>query len=116
MICTDPAPLAPVDRRASASRTATTTTGLTVYGCTHDEAALFRALAPRAGVLVTLTEMAPSEANAELTRGDQSVSVSHRTPVSDATLRALHAAGVRHLSSRSIGLDHVDVDLSLIHI
>ena len=111
MTCTDPAQLAPPGRRASTSRTATKT-GLTVYGCTRDEAALFRVLAPRFGVVLTLTEAAPSAANAELARGDESVSVGHRTHLSNSTLRALSAAGVRHLCSRSVGLDHVDVEFA----
>jgi len=101
--CTDPAQLAHPGRRAG------TATGITVYGCTREEAALFRALAPRYGVLVTLTDAAPSEANAELARGDQCVSVGHKTSVSNATLRALGEAGVRHVCARSIGLDHIDV-------
>jgi len=105
--CTDPPQLALHGRPAATSRP-TARTGITVYGCTRDEAALFRVLAPRFGVLATITDAAPSEANAELARGDQSVSVGHRTPVTNATLRALSEAGVRHLCARSIGLDHID--------
>jgi len=84
-------------------------TGITVYGCARDEAALFRVLAPRFGVLPTITDAAASETNAELALGDVCVSVGHKTPVTHATLRALSRAGVRYLSTRSIGDNHIDV-------
>jgi D-specific alpha-keto acid dehydrogenase len=88
---------------------ALTTTGVTVYGCAPDEAVLFRELAPRFGVLASVTEAAVSEANAELALGARCISVDHKTPIGDATLRALSRVGVRYLSTRSIGNNHVDV-------
>jgi D-specific alpha-keto acid dehydrogenase len=84
-------------------------TGLTVYGCARDEAALFRVLAPRLGVLPTITDAAVTETTAELALGDQCVSVGHKTPVTNAALEALSGAGVRYLSTRSIGSNHIDV-------
>jgi D-specific alpha-keto acid dehydrogenase len=80
-----------------------------VYGCGPDEAALFRTLAPRFGVLPTLTHAPLSTANVALSRGNRSVSVGHKTRIDDATLRALSRAGVRYVSTRSIGFDHIDV-------
>jgi len=80
-----------------------------VYGCTRDEAALFRVLAPRLGVLATLTDAPLSETTAELARGDRCVSVDHRTPVPRGALAALGRAGVSHLWTRSIGDDHIDL-------
>lgn len=85
------------------------TTGITIYGCGRDEAALFREAAPRLGLLPTITPDAPSEANAELAHGNRCVSVSHRSPVTHATVRALGRAGVRYISTRSIGSNHIDV-------
>ena len=84
-------------------------TGVTVYGCARDEAALFHELAPRLGVLPTITEAAVSEANVELAIGDRCISVGHKTPITTATLRALSRAGVRYLSTRSIASNHIDV-------
>ena len=81
-----------------------------MFGCARDEAALFRVLAPRFGVLLTITDAPVSEANVELALGDQSVSVGHKTRITNSTLRALGRAGVRYVSARSIGLDHVDVE------
>jgi D-specific alpha-keto acid dehydrogenase len=84
-------------------------TGLTIYGCEHDEAVLFRELAPRFGLRPTITAAALSEANVERAFGNRCVSVGHKTQVTRRTLDALCAAGVEYLSTRSIGLDHIDV-------
>jgi D-specific alpha-keto acid dehydrogenase len=72
--------------------------GMTIYGCEPDEAVLFRELAPRFGVLPTITEAAVSEANAGLAAGNRCISVGHKTQ-----------AGVRYISTRSIGFNHIDV-------
>lgn len=83
--------------------------GITVYGCGPDEAALFRELAPRFGVALTITEAPVSELNADQTSGNRCASVGHKTPVTDDTLRALRRAGVAYISTRSVGSDHIDV-------
>jgi len=85
-------------------------TGITVYGCEPDEAALFRDMAPRFGVTPRITADPVSEATSALARGHRCVSISHRTRVSDATLLALRRAGVGYVSTRSIGYNHLDVD------
>jgi D-specific alpha-keto acid dehydrogenase len=84
--------------------------GITVYGCGPDEAALFREVAPRSGVEPTITEAAVSAANIELASGNRCISVSHKTPVTNSTLLALSRAGVRYVSTRSIGYNHIDVN------
>lgn len=93
---------------ASASR-AVSTTGITVYGCERDEALLFRDMAPRFGVVPTITREAASEANTELAAGNRCISVGHKTRITRATLTALSRAGVEYLSTRSVGYDHIDV-------
>ncbi|MFA3877485.1 D-lactate dehydrogenase VanH [Streptomyces sp. MMCC 100] len=85
-------------------------TGITVYGCGRDEAALFRRTALRLGVRVTLTEAAVSEGNVGLSSGNQCISIGHKTPVTRATLLALRQAGVTYISTRSIGYNHIDVE------
>jgi D-specific alpha-keto acid dehydrogenase len=85
-------------------------TGITIYGCGQDEAVLFREMAPRCGVTPTITQAPVSEANAELASGNQCVSVGHKNRVTNATLSALARAGVRYVSTRSIGFDHIDVE------
>lgn len=98
--------------RSPASSPGLPACGLTIYGCGPDEAALFRELAPRFGVAPTITEAPVSEANVDLAAGNRCVSVSHQTPVTGATLRALRRTGVRYLSTRSVGYDHIDVALA----
>jgi D-specific alpha-keto acid dehydrogenase len=83
--------------------------GITVYGCGQDEADLFRDMAPRFGVLPTITEAAVSEANVALAVANRCVSVGHKTQVTNSTLLALSEAGVAYISTRSIGYNHIDV-------
>lgn len=85
-------------------------TGITVYGCEPDEAALFREMAPRFGVRPVITDAPVSEANAELASGNRCISVGHKTRIAGATLLALSRAGVTYISTRSIGYDHIDVE------
>lgn len=85
------------------------TIGLTVYGCERDEAALFGELAPGFGVAATLTEAPLSVANAGLAAGNRCVSVGHKTRIARDVLSALRQAGVRYISTRSIGVNHIDV-------
>jgi D-specific alpha-keto acid dehydrogenase len=84
--------------------------GITIYGCGQDEAALFRELAPRLGVVPTITEAAVSEGNVGLALGNRCISIGHKTHVTNATLLALSAAGVTYISTRSVGYNHVDVE------
>ncbi|WP_442973612.1 D-lactate dehydrogenase VanH [Saccharothrix sp. NRRL B-16314] len=82
---------------------------MTIYGCGQDEVVLFRQLAPRFGVLPTITEAAVSEANVELALGQRCISIGHKTRVENATLLALSRVGVEYVSTRSIGYNHIDV-------
>ncbi|HTW97241.1 MAG TPA: NAD(P)-dependent oxidoreductase [Acidimicrobiales bacterium] len=83
---------------------------VTVYGCRQDEAALFGELAPRLAIWPTITDDPVSEANIGLARGSRCISVGHKSPVSDSVLLALREAGVRYLSTRSVGYDHIAVE------
>lgn len=83
--------------------------GITVYGCERDEAAVFREVSPRFGVVPTVTGAAVSEANVELASGNRCISVGHKTPVTSSTLLGLSRAGVSYVSTRSIGYNHIDV-------
>ena len=83
--------------------------GITIYGCGPDEAELFHAMAPRFGVVPVVTDAAVSEATAELAVGNRCISVSHKSHVTNPTLRALSSVGVAYISTRSIGSNHLDV-------
>jgi D-specific alpha-keto acid dehydrogenase len=85
------------------------TLGITVYGCGEDEAALFREIAPRFGVVPTITAAAVSEDNIGLAFGNRCISIGHKTQVANPTLLALSEAGVTYISTRSVGCNHIDV-------
>lgn len=85
------------------------TIGITIYGCAPDEAALFRELAPGLGVVPTITDAPASESTVELASGNRCISVSHKTRITNPTLRALGAVGVEYISTRSGGYNHIDV-------
>lgn len=70
---------------------------------------MFRDLAPRFGVTLTITEAAASEANVELALRNRCVSVGHKTRITNSTLLALSEAGIRYVSTRSVGYNHIDV-------
>jgi D-specific alpha-keto acid dehydrogenase len=57
-----------------------------------------------------VTDVAVSEDNVELAAGNRCISVGHKTHITNATLLALGEAGVRYISTRSIGYNHLDVD------
>ncbi len=94
---------------AASSSSAAPTTGVTIYGCGQDEARLFEQMAPRFGVVPTLTAEAMSEGNVALADGNRCVSVGHKTRIADSTLLALSRIGVTHITTRSIGTNHLDV-------
>ncbi len=83
--------------------------GVTVYDCDPDESVAFREIAPRFGVMPTITEEPVSQHNYELALGNKCISVGHKTRIGNSTLRALSHAGVRYLSTRSVGCNHLDV-------
>ena len=84
--------------------------GITVYACEQDEAALFDELGPRLGVTPTITSAAASVATVISVPRNRCVSVGHKSEITGTTLRALREAGVEHVSTRSIGFDHIDLD------
>lgn len=83
--------------------------GMTIYSCGPDEEALFRELAPRFGVVPTITQAALSEATVDLAAGNRCVSVGHKTRIENSSLLALSRAGVTYISTRSIGYNHIDM-------
>src|SRR5215467_6743001 len=83
--------------------------GSTIYGRDPDEAVLFREMAPRFGVTLTITEAAVSEANFELASANRCISVGPKTQVTNCPLLALSRVGVECISLRSIGYNQIDV-------
>ena len=85
---------------------------VTIYGTDRDEAALFREKAPYFGITPVITAAAVSDTTTELAAGARCVSVSHRSPLTKSHLAELSRVGVGYVSSRSIGLDHIDVEFA----
>ena len=70
---------------------------------------MFRDVAPRLGVVPTITDAAVSEATIGLALGNRCISVGHKAHITNSILLALSRAGVTYVSTRSIGYDHLDV-------
>ena len=100
------------DHAPTSPRAATVpTTGITVFECDQAEAELFRDLGARLGVVPTTTTEAPTESNvAALAAGNRCICVGHKSRIPHATLVALRRTGVRYISTRSIGFDHIDLE------
>jgi D-specific alpha-keto acid dehydrogenase len=96
----------------AAAPTPAPTTGITIYGCEPDEAAVFRGLAPRYGVVPVITDAPVCEDNVDLASGHRCISVGHKSEVTNATLLALSRAGVKYVSTRSVGCNHIDVQFA----
>ncbi|MDR1060978.1 MAG: D-lactate dehydrogenase VanH-A [Clostridiales bacterium] len=84
--------------------------GIAVFGCERDEADAFGELSPRFGVSPAITGEPVSARGAALARGCRCVSVSHKSRVCEPSLAALREAGVKYVSTRSAGVDHIDVE------
>jgi D-specific alpha-keto acid dehydrogenase len=95
---------------AFSSTSAAATTGITVYGCAEDEAALFAEMAPRLGAVPTITTAPVCEDNVGLALGNRCISIGHKAQVTSSTLLALSEVGVTYISTRSVGCNHIDVD------
>lgn len=83
--------------------------GITIYGCGQDEDLMFREMAPRFEVMPTITDAAVSEVNIKLAFGNPCISVDHKTQITNSILHALSKAGVKYISTRSIGYNHINV-------
>jgi lactate dehydrogenase-like 2-hydroxyacid dehydrogenase len=80
---------------------------LAVFSCRPDERPLFEKFAARYGVELVLTEEAPSVRNASLLSGCQAASVI-TTGVPASLMEIWHTYGIRVVSTRTVGYEHVD--------
>lgn len=81
---------------------------IAVFGCEPDEAEVFHHLSSKLEIACTLVKDAVTERNAALAAGCRCVSVSHKAGVSESVLQALKHVGVQYISTRSIGINHID--------
>ncbi len=80
---------------------------IAVYSCREDERELFEAYGRQMGVALSVTEEKPSLENLDVARGCQAVCVI-TTPVPAELLDAWKEMGIRAVSTRTVGYEHVD--------
>lgn len=82
---------------------------VTVYSCRpFDEKELFEKFAKELGIELVMCGVAPTLENADLTKGSTCVDIL-TTPVDEELLKVFYENGVRYLTTRTIGYDHIDV-------
>lgn len=74
-----------------------------------DERAYFDVWCEKCGVTYEATTQAPTMENLHLAKGADAISII-TTPVDGEMLKVLHAGGVKCVSTRTVGYDHVDLD------
>lgn len=80
------------------------------YEVRADEVAYFERLRQERGVEITLSGEVPSLDNAPLTAGYEGVTMLGQGRIDAALLDAYHSFGVRYLSTRTIGYNHIDLE------
>ncbi len=83
-------------------------TVISIFGCDWDERLLFERYASRYGIGALCFQEPLGSVNVRDVPPGSAVSVNHKSPVDAALIRMLQKRGVAYLSSRSIGLDHID--------
>ena len=86
--------------------------GITVYSCEPDEADVLNGVSPRLGIVPTITSNALSETSLIPVPGNRYVSVGHKSEICGRILHVLKEAGVEYISTRSIGFDHIDLNVA----
>lgn len=79
-----------------------------VYGYRKEEAAYFSACAKAMQLEIGTCAQRPTLENAQLCQGYECISVLS-TPIDAALLQKLQEVGVRFLSTRTVGYDHIDL-------
>lgn len=82
---------------------------IAIYSFRDEEAAIFRETAGRFGLETVLCREAPTLENAALADGCPCISII-TTPVDARLLERFYQAGVRYISTRTIGFDHIDLE------
>lgn len=80
-----------------------------VYEARADELSELHAQGEALGVELAVSEAVPSLENAALAAGCQGVSILGQGRINAPLLEAWHALGVRYLSTRTVGYNHIDL-------
>ena len=82
---------------------------ISVFGCAKDERQLFERYAAHCNVEICCFDDPLKHENAYDVSPKSAVSVNHKAPIDAALIRLLKERGVKYLSTRSAGLDHIDL-------
>lgn len=82
---------------------------LAAFNCREDELAYFERFAKVYGVELVMTGRSPDLETIELVKGCQGISII-TTPMSGEVLNRLHEYGVKVISTRTIGFEHLDCE------
>ncbi len=85
---------------------------LTIFGCDAEEAKRFGERAGDYGIVPIFVEAPLSIYNARFVANSPCISVNHKSVVTAAMLKLLQRRGVKYISTRSIGLDHIDLEMA----
>ena len=80
------------------------------YEVRPDEEAAFHALSRRLGISIMLSPEVPSLENASLAQGCDGITMLGQGNINAALLTCYHSMGIRYLSTRTIGYNHIDLD------
>lgn len=79
------------------------------YSVRPDEAGLFETYARQFGIDLETTSYAPSLETCSLARGADAVSIV-TTPVTEDILKEFKSLGIRYISTRTVGFEHIDIE------
>lgn len=82
---------------------------ITIYSCSEDERRMFEELAEKHELTLAIYEEDLSERTIAYARGCECISINHAVRVTPMILDKLYEAGVRYISTRTMGYDHIDV-------
>lgn len=82
---------------------------LSVYSYRKDESEYFKIFADKYRCELTMCKDAPDLENADLAKGCECISML-TTPMTPDLLRKFYGIGVKFISTRSIGYDHIDIN------
>ncbi|MDO5520185.1 MAG: D-isomer specific 2-hydroxyacid dehydrogenase family protein [bacterium] len=81
-----------------------------VYSCSEDEQAVFEQCREKYDIKLNLYKEDISEETIGLARGCECISINHATRVTPNMIDRLYEVGVRYISTRTIGFDHIAVE------
>lgn len=79
-----------------------------VYSHRKDETEYFKKFSKKYNVEIKLCKYAPTMENAELAKGFQCISIV-TTNINDELVEKFHKLGIKYISTRTIGYDHIDI-------